>query len=256
MMRYLEFDKKTALVTGGNSGIGKATALAFAQNGANVAITGRDEVRGLETKKELEALGVRCEFYLCDVKDAAAVKKTIEQVVTDFGSLDYCFNNAGVAGERGYVHQCSLENWHEVLDTCLNGVFYCLKYEIEVMLKQGKGAIVNNSSVSGLKSYPGLPAYITAKHGVIAITKASASETAPYGIRINGVCPGLIYAGEIKKSVDQNDPKYMEWAKNVQPIGRIGDPSEVAATVLWLCSEQASLITGQSVAVDGGLTVR
>ncbi len=249
---YSEFMDKVVLVTGGNSGIGKAVAFGFAKNGAKVIITGRDQKRGETVVVKAKELGWSLEFIKSDVSNAGEVKNLLSYIMGKYAKLDIAFNNAGTSGETGKLTTCSLENWHYVIQTNLNGVFYCMKYQIGEMLKTGGGAIINNISVSGHRGYANGPAYVSSKHGLVGLTKSAAMGYADQGIRINGISPGLIDTPMTDKD-RQKKPGYDEWVKKVEPIGRMGEPEEVAQTVLWLASAQASFITGHILAVDGGI---
>jgi NAD(P)-dependent dehydrogenase (short-subunit alcohol dehydrogenase family) len=252
---YEEFDGKVAIVTGGNSGIGKATARLFAEKGAKVVIAARNEEKGNATVNEIVKNGGEAIFVRTDVSRVEDVKNMMNVTVETFGGLDYAFNNAGIDGEQGIITECPEENWHEILDINLNGVFYCMKYEIQEMLKREKGAVVNNASVSGIRGYPTNPGYIASKHGVVGLSKAVAMEYARKGIRVNAVCPGLILTPMLEDRYN-SDEQYREWVSRVQPNGRIGLPGEVAEAVLWLCSDAASMIVGHPLAVDGGILAR
>ena len=254
---YKEFNNKVVLVTGGNSGMGKITAQKFAENGAKVIITGRDEEKGMKALDELKEINSKCSFFKVDVSKAKEVKELISNIVNKYNRLDIAFNNAGIdSNERGKTADCSIENWENTININLNGIFYSMKYEIEQMLKQGEPCyIVNNSSVSGLRGYPTDPAYIASKHGVIGLTKASAIEYAGEKIKINAICPGFIHTPMLAEDYD-NDQKYKDWVHRLTPVKRIGTSEEIAETVMWLCSEKSSFIVGQSIAVDGGLLIR
>lgn len=242
---------KVALVTGGNSGIGKVTALAFAKEGAKVVVAARRIKEGEETVAAIRDGGSEAIFVQTDVSQAVDIKNMVHTTVESYGRLDYAFNNAGVVG-RGPVHELPEEEWDRIININLKGVWLCVKYEIAQMLKQGSGAIVNNSSVAGLIGWANVSAYIASKHGVVGLTKSVALEVAKQGIRVNAVCPGFIHTPMIQGGLD--DPKGRERITAQEPIGRVGDPKEVAEAVVWLCSDAASFVTGHAMPVDGGLT--
>ena len=243
------FNNKTALVTGASFGIGRATAIAFAERGARVAIV--DFIEDNETIEIIRSKGGEAIFIKCDVSKDDEVKKMVEKVVTTYGSIDYACNNAGVEGISASTHECTLENWEHTIGVNLKGVWLCMKYEIQQMLKQDSGAIVNMASIAGLVGFQGLPAYVASKHGIVGLTKTAALEYAKSGIRVNAVCPGVIKTAMI----DRLTGKVKEVEKqfeDMEPIGRMGQPEEVAEAVLWLCSNASSFVTGNAMAVDGG----
>jgi NAD(P)-dependent dehydrogenase (short-subunit alcohol dehydrogenase family) len=247
------FKNQVAVVTGGSFGIGRATAIAFAKKGAKVVIA--DWIENEETMDLIEKYGGEAIFVKCDVSNRADVKALIDKTIDTFGRLDFAFNNAGIEGISAIVQECSEENWDKTIGVNLKGIWLCMKYEIPEMLKNGKGAIVNCSSVAGLIGYSGLPAYVASKHGVLGLTKTAALECAKKGIRINAVCPGVIQTpmidrltGKKKETIDQ--------FKEKEPIGRFGKPEEIANAVLWLCSEESSFVTGISMPVDGGFVAQ
>ena len=243
------FKNKTAIVTGGSFGIGRAAAIAFASKGANVAIV--DWVKDDETLNAIKTMGGSAIFIQCDVSKSSDVKAMIDQVVATYGSIDYAFNNAGIEGTMGVAHECTEENWDKTIGVNLKGIWLCMKYEIAEMLKQGKGAIVNCASVAGLIGFAGLPAYVASKHGVLGLTKTSALECAKLGIRVNAVCPGAIVTPMIDRITGKQKEVEAQFAA-LEPIGRLGQPEEVANAVLWLCSDEASFVTGNAMTVDGG----
>jgi len=243
------FQDKVALVTGGSFGIGRATAIAFAARGAKVVIV--DWVEDKETLNEITASGGNATFVKCDVSKDADVKMLIEKTITTYGRLDYAFNNAGVEGASAPTQDCREENWEKVVGVNLKGIWLCMKYEIPQMLKQGKGAIVNNASIAGLVGFPGITAYVASKHGVIGLTKNAALENAKLGIRVNVVCPGVIKTPMIDRFTGKQKEVEKQF-ENMEPIGRMGQPEEVAEAVMWLCSDGASFVTGHALAVDGG----
>ncbi len=243
------FKNKVAIVTGGSFGIGKATAIAFAQKGAKVVIA--DWVEDSETLNAIKTLGGEAIFIKCDVSKTEDVKAMLEKTIATFGHLDYAFNNAGIEGNNGITQECTEENWDKTIGINLKGIWLCMKYEIPEMLKQGKGVIINCASIAGLVGFPGLPAYVASKHGVIGLTKTSALECAKLGIRVNAVCPGAIKTPMIDR-ITGNKKEVEEQFAGMEPIGRLGQPEEVANAVLWLCSGEASFVTGHAMAVDGG----
>ncbi|HVD98924.1 MAG TPA: SDR family oxidoreductase [Cytophagaceae bacterium] len=243
------FSNKVAVVTGGSFGIGQATALAFAVRGAKVAVV--DWIENQETLTKIKEAGGEAIFIKCDVSSDKEVKQMTEIVIQKFGRIDYAFNNAGIEGLTASTQDCTEENWDKTLAVNLKGVWHCMKYFLPSMIKNGKGAIVNCASIAGLVGFSGLPAYVASKHAVVGLTKTTALETAKQGIRINAVCPGVIKT----PMVDRMTGKVKEAEKqfeNMEPVGRMGQPEEVASAVLWLCSDDASFVTGQAIAVDGG----
>ncbi len=245
---------KVALVTGGNSGIGRATALAFARRGASVVVAARNAEKGAEVVREIEALGAPALWVQCDVTQSSQVQAMVAQTVTTYGRLDYAFNNAGSGGNGGWVAEMQEQDWDELMTIYLKSVWLCMKYELMEMLKVGAGAIVNTSSVDGLRAFPWNPGYSAAKHGVIGLTKSAAMQYAEKGIRINAVCPGWIRTPPIAELL-QRDPGAEKGMLVHQPIGRLGEAAEVAEAVVWLCSAAASFMVGVALPVDGGYTI-
>jgi NAD(P)-dependent dehydrogenase (short-subunit alcohol dehydrogenase family) len=243
------FKDKTALVTGGSFGIGRAVAIAFATKGAKVIIA--DWIDGQETVDFIIKAGGEALFIKCDVSNKKDVINLIGKSIETNGQLDYAFNNAGIEGIMAPVHECTEENWDKTIGVNLKGIWLCMKYEIAEMLKRKSGAIVNCASIAGLVGFPGLPAYVASKHGVIGLTKTAALECAKSGIRVNAVCPGAIKTAMIDRITGNKKEAEQQFA-DMEPIGRLGKPDEVANAVLFLCSDEASFITGHSMAVDGG----
>lgn len=253
MQTNLAFSEKVAIVTGGAFGIGRATAIAFARQGAKVVIA--DCIDDLETISEIKSFGGDCLFVSCDVSRALDVKALVQKTIATYGRLDFAFNNAGIEGVSAQVPDCTEEIWDKTMGVNLKGVWLCMKYEIPEMLKSGGGSIVNCASIAGLMGFVGMPAYTASKHGVIGLTKTSALECAKTGIRVNAVCPGAIKTPMLDRTTGNKKEVEQQYA-DMEPMGRLGQPEEVANTVLWLCSNQASFITGQALAVDGGWTAK
>lgn len=247
------FLDKIVLVTGGSFGIGSAAAVAFASAGAKVIIA--DCVEDPATLEQIKRAGNFAVFIQCDVSVEAQVKQLMEKIEQQFGGLDYAFNNAGVEGEQARTEDCTLNNWDRVLGINLRGVWLCMKYEIPLMLKKGKGAIVNNASIAGKVGFPGIPAYAASKHGIIGLTKTAALENVKRGIRVNVVCPGIIDTAMIDRFTGNDKAAAAQFAAQ-EPMGRAGKPLEVAEAVLWLCSDASSFVTGHSLMVDGGWTAQ
>lgn len=243
---------KVALVTGGSSGIGRATALAFAREGAKVVVADVAMDSGEETVRLIKATGGEALFVKTDVSKGAEVEALIQQIVKTYGRLDCAFNNAGIEGQFVSTAEGSEENWDRVLAINLKGVWLCLKHEIAQMLKQGGGAIVNTASVGGLVGAAGGYAYVTSKHGVNGLTKTAALEYAKQGIRVNSVCPGVIRTPMVERILSGN-PQMAEMVAATEPVGRLGKPEEIGEAVVWLCSDAASFVTGLPMAVDGGM---
>ncbi|MBF2708527.1 SDR family oxidoreductase [Flavobacterium soyangense] len=247
------FKNKVALVTGGSFGIGRATAIAFARKGTKVVIA--DWIENQETMDLIKNLGGEAIFVKCDVSKDNDVRDLIEKTISTFGHLDYAFNNAGIEGIMASTEDCTEENWDKTIGVNLKGIWLCMKYEIPEMLKRGKGAIVNCASVAGLVGFQGLPAYVASKHGVIGLTKTAALEYAKLGIRVNVVCPGVIQTPMIDRLTGKKK-ETIEQFTNLEPIGRFGYPEEIATAVIWLCSDEASFVTGLAMPVDGGFVAQ
>jgi NAD(P)-dependent dehydrogenase (short-subunit alcohol dehydrogenase family) len=243
--------KRVVLVTGAGSGIGRACALAFAKDGATVVVVDQDEMHGIQTARMVETVGGSAHFIRCDISEANEVQHMIESVLGRFGRLDVAVNNAGIEGVKSSTVDCTLRDWDRVMAVNLRGTWLCMKYEISAMLKQGVGAIVNCSSIAGMVGYADSPAYSASKHGVVGLTQSAALECARSHIRINAVCPGVIQTPMIDRYV-QGDERVRKGLADREPMGRLGNPSEVADAVHWLASDRASFVTGVALPVDGG----
>ena len=250
------FAGKVALVTGGASGIGRATALAFAREGARTVISDVDADGGHETVHMIEDSGGEATFVTADVTMSDEVEALVSRAVRTYGQLDCAFNNAGLERELTNPDgRFDEETFQSVIDANLKGVWLCMKHEIAQMLEQGSGAIVNTSSVAGLVGIPGQPIYVASKHAVSGLTKSAAVEYAGRGIRINAVCPGLVDTPLLERIYASN-PDLKSEADSWQPIGRTAQPEEIAEAVVWLCSDRASFVVGHMMTIDGGLVVR
>ncbi len=244
---------KVALVTGGGSGIGRAASLIFAREGAKVAVAdvnldGCDQTVARIKEGGGEAFSVRC-----DVSNSAQVKSMVEQVVKNYGRLDFGFNNAGVSPAGGKIGEIPEDDWDRVIAINLTGVWLCMKYELAQMVAQGGGVIVNTASIMGLVGERRTGAYCAAKHGVVGLTKTAALEYANRNIRVNAVCPGSTMTPMMRQGLDR-DPRLEEAYKKSHPLGRLGTPEEIAEAVMWMCSDEASFVTGVALPVDGGYT--
>jgi NAD(P)-dependent dehydrogenase (short-subunit alcohol dehydrogenase family) len=241
---------KVALVTGAASGIGRATALTFAREGAKLVVADMNEDGGQQTVHMITENGGEATFVRVNVANATEVKAMISKALETYGRLDCAFNNAGIlSGRRVLTADYPEDVWQQVLDVNLTGVLLCMKYELQQMLQQRGGTIVNNASISGLVGF-GDAAGIARKHGVVGLTKAAALEYAKTGIRINCVCPGVIRTPLMTPAM--SDPERLERMQAAVPIGRVGEPEEIAEAVVWLCSDSASFVTGHAMTVDGG----
>ena len=245
-------DGKISFVTGGGSGIGRATALAIAGRGAKLLVADVDIDGGQETLRLIELSGGEAVFVSCDVGEAASVEAAIDRCVEVFGRLDCAFNNAGILGDMSLTADGTEENFDRIVRVNLKGVWLSMKYEIPQMLRQGGGVIVNTASNAGMTGTPELAAYSATKGGVVQLTRSAALEYARSNIRINAVCPGLISTPMVaQQAVDY--PDAVANFTELEPIGRMGRPEEIAEAVVWLCSDAASFVTGHPMAVDGGI---
>jgi len=252
----ISFEGKVALVTGAASGLGLATARAFAESGASVALADWNEKATRAAADELIAQGHKAIGVRCDVSDDAQVEAMVAQTVAAFGRLDAAYNNAGVQNVLAETADTTREDYDRVMGINLRGEWSCMKFELRQMRKQGSGVIVNCSSLGGLVGGAKRGIYHAAKHGVIGFTKSAALEYAARGIRINAVCPGLIWTPMADQMVADGQGDALNAMKKSIPMGRVGRPEEIANAVLWLCSDAASYVTGQSISVDGGFVMR
>jgi NAD(P)-dependent dehydrogenase (short-subunit alcohol dehydrogenase family) len=240
---------KVGIVTGGGTGIGRATALAIARAGAVVVIGNRDAAKGEEVVALIRQAGDRAVFQKTDVSKPADVKRLVDKAVAEFGRLDVAFNNAGIDGEQVPLHEQDIDKAGVLFDVNIKGVFYSMKYEIEQMLKTGGGSIVNTSSIFGLNGYPGWSLYVATKHAVTGMTKAAALDYAKRHVRVNAVGPGPVETPLLVKGTGGDPHSYAAFV----PMGRIGQPDEIADAVVWLLSDDARYVTGHTLPVDGGV---
>lgn len=245
-----QFGGKVALVTGGGGGIGRATALEFAKNGARVAVADRLETEGMETVKLIEATGGEAVFVTTDVTDEQQVEAMVARTVKVFGRLDLAFNNAGILGDMTALDAYPRATWDKVIAVNLTGVWLCMQYEIRHMLTTGGGSIVNTASTAGLAGSPNVPAYSVSKWGVIGMTKGAAKGYGGNGIRVNAVCPGITDTAMLSLFAEESDLVSQIVAK--MPLGRVGKTLDIAKAVVWLSSDAASFVTGVAFPVDGG----
>jgi NAD(P)-dependent dehydrogenase (short-subunit alcohol dehydrogenase family) len=246
-----DFKGRVALVTGASSGIGLATARVFGEAGASVVLADVNEEAVRAATAELVASGFEAIPVACDVADEAQAAAMVEQTVATYGRLDMAFNNAGILGYTGDMADETAESFDEMISINLRGIWTCMKHELVQMVEQGSGSIVNNSSLGGLVGGAGRGSYHAAKHGVVGLTKSAAMDYAARGVRVNAVCPGVV-ATPMNKDMVTNHPDLMKETMRDQPIGRLGTPEEIAASVLWLSSSAASFVLGVALPVDGG----
>ena len=245
---------KTVFITGGNEGIGLATALAFAQQGVNIAIFGRRNDKNTAAKKQIEAAGVKCIAIDGDVVDETAIADAIKRTTDTFGGLHYAFNNAGVSGRTAPFNAQGMDEFDRLININLKGVWLSMKYELPAMLASGGGSIVNTGSLASTVGLPMQALYTASKHAVLGLTKAAALEYARQGIRINAVCPGTTGGTGIHADVVKNAPGLESMLIAMVPMGRLATPAEMAGIVIYLCSDAASYVTGQAITLDGGFT--
>jgi NAD(P)-dependent dehydrogenase (short-subunit alcohol dehydrogenase family) len=250
-----QFCGKVALVTGGGSGIGRATSLAFARKGAKVVVAGRIRDKIEETKEMIKELGGEAIAVQVDTSFDEQVKKMLQITIDQFGHLDFAVNAAGVGGKLVPTADVTEDDFDLTMAVNLKGVWLCMKYEINQMLKQGNGVIVNISSINGLDGTPNAAIYAASKSGVISLTKSAALEYAKSNIRINAVCPGAIRTPMLEKIFNETGITQSQYESQI-PINRIGDPNDIAHPVTWLCSDEASYITGHIMVIDGGVSAR
>lgn len=242
---------RSALVTGGGSGIGRACAMVLAQKGATVLVSDINVEAAEKVVSEIIAIGGQAAANQCNVANLSDVNAMVEAAIANFGKLDIAVNNAGILGNEMTVDEYDTDNWNRIMSVNLNGIFYCVQAQLKHFYSKGGGAIVNIASEAALKGGTADAAYTSSKHAVAGFTKSAALEAVKHGVRINAVCPGAIET-PLVKAVMEAHPERAAMANNMMPIGRLGQPEEVAEAVAWLCSDSASLVVGQLLAVDGG----
>jgi NAD(P)-dependent dehydrogenase (short-subunit alcohol dehydrogenase family) len=249
------FEGKVAIVTGAANGIGRASALGFAREGAKVLCADVDDDRGNATVDAIRRAGGEADYLRTDVSVPDDVERMVATAVRRWGRLDCAHNNAGIVGAGSPIADMPVEVWQRGIGVMLTGVFLGLKFEIPAMLANGGGAIVNTSSGAGLIGFPGMADYVASKHGVIGLTKTAALECAQTGVRVNAVCPGTARTKMVEDWIGGDDAAEQQ-VRDLHPVGRIATPDEIAAAVLWLCSDEASFVVGHAMVVDGGYTIQ
>lgn len=250
-----QFDGKVAVVTGGTLGIGYAAAQQLAQEGAKVVIAGRRQEIGAEAEQNLRGEGLDVTYVKADISQGDSVQNLVNQAVSTYGRLDFYVNSGAAVGEVANTVECTEDNWHLLIDTNLTGTFYGMKYAIPEMLKNGGGAVVNVASIIGVIAFPGLPAYTASKAGIIGLSKVAALEFAKQGVRVNVVTPGSIRTPMFVQFSGGTPEAEAYMAETFHPMGRIGEPNEVANAIVWLCSDASSFTTGHVLPVAGGWEV-
>lgn len=246
---------KVGIVTAGGEGIGRASSLAFAEEGATVVVSDINEKSGNETVKLIKEMGAEASFFKCDVSNESEVKDLVDYTVKTYGRLDWAHNNAGIGAPSKKLHETETEDWDRCLSITTTGVYYSMKYELKAMMESGGGAIVNTSSTSGLLGSENLATYSAAKWGVNGLTKSVALEYGKHNIRVNSICPGMTMTGAVESWMKEV-PEQAEALKNSIPLKRVGKPEEQANAAVWLCSDKAAYITGINLPVDGGQTAQ
>jgi len=247
-----QFAGKVALVTGGASGIGQATALAFAREGAAVVVADMAGDAGEETARSIQQSGAQSIFVQADITNVSQVQAMVQRIEDAYGRLDFALNSAGIDGTRARTAEYPEDTWRQVLEVNLTGVFLCMKYEIPLMLRHHGGVIVNMASVAGLAGFPAHAAYTASKHGVIGLTRTAALEYARAGIRVNALCPTYTRTPMLERMI-QAQPDLESRLQARVPMGRLASPEEIAAAAIYLCTDSAAFITGQALVMDGGI---
>lgn len=247
--------QKVSIITGGSSGIGRATAVALAKEGVKVTVAARRAKEGEETVRLVKEAGSEGIFMKTDVANEDDVRSLVDKTVKTYGRLDYAFNNAGIEETMTSLVDQTSDVFDQIMNVNVKGVWLCMKYEIPQIIRTEGGAIVNMSSVAGVMGFPQMPIYVASKHAVLGLTKSAALEYAKSGIRINAIAPGGVETEMLKRAVGYNN-QFLETLKSMHPIGRIGDPEEIANAVVWLLSDKASFVLGHTLLLDGGVVSR